>query len=940
MKLSIYSYSNISQMKPDRISINISLIVLSFVLLLNLDSIPKLNNVEDPNQSFSVYLPLIKLYSEDSWVMAGANPQRTSWVPEGVSGVLRPIWYRAIDAYIPRKVQIITANNLLYVATAKGLLALHTTDGSPAWIYPTDMPLGNSPTLENGYLYVGGYDRKIHAINALTGKLKTGWQFYEAGAGYETNPVVINGIVYAGNRDGYFYALDANNGTLRWRYKTGGSILFSAAYQDNTLYFASNDSHAYALNASNGQLIWKSAKLPGAGFHSWWPVIWDNYVIFAGSNNYRVEDEGWTGDIGYDNFVTTQELYDLFPNRENENRNTLIGARGTQPYRWVDGTVTVDNSRTVQYYESYPWRRTFFILDQEDGSEFTFDSDRDNILEYAPFSWGGITHSGNRYPPVVGADGVLYQSTLFRSDPYIGGVGLVGWKFGTPFISIISSMWQAADEPEVWSAGGNFIYLNICCDRQTLGIDISTPNTSFPTSDGDREYSWYAWNLEDLVPGYNSQYWESNGIARFGNVNGVYGDHGVQNPAIPYQGKAYMHRGNSIIAWGNYSGAPHQYPMINVPEASTMTNQKTKAQVAVLLAEEVSKILTADGLLRPGYHHTGLYEATGFTQTGPNLSDYFHNPSDTVITLINALPHLSSTLQQQVSNYIQRWVCEYPLENIAHIGWNSGTYNVTCNSTNYVGRYGLPREIFDTPPEIASQMEDYSASIYEDPVGWNNSPYWNFPPISFYGMWKYSQQFGNARANFDAIKSKPLENTLPDDDYLMLYPYILNAYISGYYGYMQLEKLAGDTTDISQSALYPNYQYLLNLRLNSFSKDTPFTNPWPINDYRSVLNISRNYMFMVPELAEQMRLNVFNEVQNQMDEIDYIAPYWFVSKYDSTRYEGILQQLYDYHSIFQARALILEAPYDELIKYLDVPAFDRGDLFYINNLISTLEAEE
>ena len=890
------------------------------------------------NVNYTVYLPLVKLYGEDSWVMAGANPQRTSWVPEGVSGVLRPIWYRAIDAYIPRKVQIITANNLLYVSTAKGLFALHTNDGSLAWVYPTAMPLGNSPTLEEGYLYVGGYDRKIHAIDALTGQLKTGWQFYEAGAGYETNPVVIHGMVYAGNRDGYFYALDAKNGTLKWKYKTGGPILFSAAYQDNTLYFASNDAHAYALNATNGRLIWKSAKLPGAGFHSWWPVIWENYVVFAGSNNYRVEDEGWTGDIGYDNFVTTQELYDLFPDREHENRNTLIGPRGTEPYYWVNDTLTVDNSRTVQYYEEYPWRRTYFVLDKADGSEYTFDSDQDNKPEYAPFSWGGITHSGNRFPPVVGGDGVLYQSTLIRSDPYIGGVGIVGWKFGTPFISVISSMWQAADEPEVWSAGGDIIYMNVCCDRQTLGIEISTPNSSFPTLDGDREFSWYAWNLEELIPGYNSQYWEANGIALFGSVNGVYGDHGVQNPAIPYRGRAYMHRGNSIIAWGNYSGAPHQYPTIEVPEATPGENHRTRTEVTALLSNEITKILTADGLLRPGYHHTGLYEATGFTQIGPNLSDYFHNPSDTVITLINALPYLPLALQQQTRNYLQRWVCQFPTQDYAHIGWSSGTYNVTCNGVNYSGRYGIPREIFDTPPEIATQMADYSATPYEDPVGWNNSPYWNFPPLSFYGMWKYSQQFGNARVNFDAIKGQLLENNLPDDDYLILYPYILNAYIGGYYGYMQLEKLAGDTTDISQSAIYTDYQNLLNLRLETFSKDTPFTDSWNINDYHNVLNISRNYMFMVPELAEQFRLNVRNEVQAQIDEIDYIAPYWFVSKFDSTRYEGILQQLYDYHSIFQARALILEEPFDELAKYLDVPAFEQGDLFYINNLIAALEA--
>ncbi len=69
--------------------------------------------------------------------------------------------------------------------------------------------------------------------------------------------------------------------------KPAGPILFSAAYQDNTIYFASNDSYAYALNAGTGALVWKSAKLPGAGFASWWPVIAGNQVVFAGSAAHR-----------------------------------------------------------------------------------------------------------------------------------------------------------------------------------------------------------------------------------------------------------------------------------------------------------------------------------------------------------------------------------------------------------------------------------------------------------------------------------------------------------------------------------------------------------------------------------------------------------------------------------------------------------------------------
>ena len=229
--------------------------------------------------------------------MLAANPQRTSWTPEEVRGNLNVEWYRPIEPYIPYKIQPIAANGKLYVSTARGLYAFSAANGDLLWVYPTEVPLGHSPTIAkvNGrsIAFVGGYDRKIHAIDANSGQSISGYSPYLADAGFETNPLVVNNTIYAGNRDGYFYALDAVNGSLKWRYKTDDSILYSAAFKDGVVYFASNDAHAYALNANNGSLIWKSQKLPGSGFHTFWPVIYTHkatgkdYVIFSSGENYR-----------------------------------------------------------------------------------------------------------------------------------------------------------------------------------------------------------------------------------------------------------------------------------------------------------------------------------------------------------------------------------------------------------------------------------------------------------------------------------------------------------------------------------------------------------------------------------------------------------------------------------------------------------------------------
>ena len=91
--------------------------------------------------------------------MLGANPERTSWVSDEVSGRLKPLWFRQFEPYIPPKVQIITAYSTLYISTSNGLYALDADTGAEKWVYPTELPLGHSPTVDNGVVYVGGFDR-------------------------------------------------------------------------------------------------------------------------------------------------------------------------------------------------------------------------------------------------------------------------------------------------------------------------------------------------------------------------------------------------------------------------------------------------------------------------------------------------------------------------------------------------------------------------------------------------------------------------------------------------------------------------------------------------------------------------------------------------------------------------------------------------------------
>jgi len=893
--------------------------------------------------------------AENAWPTLAGNPGRTSWTAEEVRGRLQAVWYRPIEPYINYKVQVVAAGGLLYISTSGGLYALRADNGAIAWVYPTEMPLGHSPTVADGVVYVGGYDGRIYALEAQpdVGSLpvvegvrvndRLLWT-YAADAGFETNPLVVGGRVYAGSRGGCLYALDAATGARIWKYVAGSPITYSAAYADGVVFFASADGRAHALRTT-GELLWKTDRLPGAGFHSYWPVIYKDYVIFAGSTSYGFASGLSVGALN--NKLDRDAVYGV------STGTVSIGPKGNEPGDWVDGTVTFDAQRVTEYYENMPWRRTYFVLDRQTGQELTFDSDGDGRPEYAPILWTG-THSGNRYPPIVAGDGVLYQQQNYFSGQDIPGGQVSGWEFGTQYISQVSRDWQAVDEPQAYSAGGDLIYWANCCDREAGAFDVTTP-----LGNADREWKYYDYDLGDRLPGYWLAYsgpyrsgdWGLSGT--YGGQNGVYGTHGTQNPPIPYGGLVYKIAGNAVIAFGP-AGSRIALPVARAVDAEAAPVLTSRAALRERLAQEIRKMISA-GHLRPGYHNSGLPDRVLGHDSNSYLAHYFHNPADTFITLSRALAlpdqDLSIELKEQIRAYLQREYADYG--QYVHTGWQTGA----------------AREAYAVPPEVQERMSAFRPQTDIYGSSWDDR-------YRVYGLWKYAEQFGGAKETFAGIRGKmPIVNPGLDsvqstsDEALAFrsllplqvnrasmpemvdlepvapvpaqapgtyayHPYILNAYIAGYLGYLGLEQLAGEP---ESTAMRAELDRLLALRAASFSANSAYA---ATTTYHNVLNVADNFMYMVPELADYLHDHTYFRVKQAVDEYSRVAPCWFVAGYDATYLEGATQHLFDPVALFQAKAQILREPYSELVKYLDVPAFAVGDLYYIQNLVALLQAPD
>jgi outer membrane protein assembly factor BamB len=853
------------------------------------------------------------------WPMAAGNPERTSWSNEQVEGNMQVAWYRPIEAYISQNTQVIASNGLLYISTARGLYALKASNGDLAWRFDSELPLGNSPTISKGVVYVGGYDRKIHALDAQSGNHL--WSFDGAAAGFSTNPLVIGGEVIAGNRDGAMYAIGAhgtpNQGKLIWKYQTSGPINFSAAYKDGVLYFASNDNYAYALRADNGALVWKSEKLPGDGYQSFWPVVYQDQVVFGAALSYKSFSDPGTDSIkdskgnGYDNFDPIQKA-DLFYDKNYD--TGTVGPTVESDSSWAQGKQIIDGSRISEYLENNPnpdphlhkpWRRTYIVLNRSDGSEYTYDSDQDGYLETAPIVWWG-TNSGNYYPPIVGSDGIIYQNNIYSPN---GQGKVMGWKIGTPYLSLVGGQ-GAVDEPQAISGGGNLIYRNVCCDRVADYFSINSD---------DRGALWtYNTPLSDQAPGYDEMWYNiqhPDNLPRiwgnYGTINGIYHNHGDQNPIIPFEGMLFTHRSNAIIAFGPEKGAGN-LPLLRINPVKDTVHSPSLDDLKGRLAAEIQKIVST-GQLRPGYHNAGQFNYIyGF------MSNYFENPGDTLYTLALAYPYLTPDLQQQTKAYLKSEFQTYFDPNMfARVGWSAGA----------------AREAMPMPPEVASSMSQ-STNKTGVAYGWS----WQYPQNNFYAMWKYAQILPEDAGRAYELANSKLQVPVPaDDNYLKEWTFETNGYITGYLGFLNLQELAGKTSEDAglRSQVNSELNRLLELRASSFAKDTT----WLADKYQNrSLNISRNFIMLVPELGDTLNKNALSKVQEAVSEYNFTAPYWFVARYDATMNEGAMQNLYDYSAMFQAKAYILKEPREELTKYLDVAAFERGDLFYIQDLVAAIEA--
>lgn len=133
------------------------------------------------------------------------------------------------------------------------LAAFRAADGDLLWRVSLGAVarVAPGPALDN--LYLGLEDGRTVALSLASGQ--TVWT--RATEGRATGVTALDDQVLVGTSAGVLWSLDPRSGRVRWRWRTGASIVASVAADDSRIYVLAYDHILRALDRGNGNLRWR-----------------------------------------------------------------------------------------------------------------------------------------------------------------------------------------------------------------------------------------------------------------------------------------------------------------------------------------------------------------------------------------------------------------------------------------------------------------------------------------------------------------------------------------------------------------------------------------------------------------------------------------------------------------------------------------------------------
>jgi hypothetical protein len=879
-----------------------------------------------------------------TWPTLHNDYQRSGYTSEVVAGPYERKWFRDFhDEMIASRVEAIVAEGKCFVGTFAGhLYALNVADGSTAWQFKAGGPIGYSPCYHDGNLYFGadeGFD-KGHLYCVRAGDGSPVWR-YETPAGVWSSPACDGEKVYVGDRSGLFHAVDIRSGRRAWTYPTGDRILTPASFSPDgkRIVFGSEDMHAYCLDPAGGR-VWQSPKLPGLSLRDHPPTIWKGLVIVRtnpADGFHEVMNRN--GDL----LKRTQQAIALGPDDK-----VLLDKWGDLMMKETPERRRAEQEAVVRYLKENPRDRTFFAFALEDGKE----------PWVAPVFYTCGLHNPPTHPafhPKTGDLYVYYRTALtnclrgVRRYNALGRLhretGLIDWSypeyrhkeaeaFNFPMIGDETQALSFMGDRLEGTHQGDLCALDLKAERATpiwQGRDtyggIFGPAAVKGSFDGARKLAeegfltgmpneWHGPDRAILAIADGRLFWVvGSQVVCLGGPNIPRTETGGTKPPPTFKSRLpFVGGGNLVDGTGKLDESVEkiriepkdlQSLLDDAPKAVAQANSRLAKKLRARLDAEVNELVN-DGPWAPLIVELGIaHERIAFQRTAEEMQ---------IVAL--ALPHLSPAVREAAVGYLDRsFAAGRPLR-----------------SPLYKGDEGKRREIYDFGPG----MRDFAKRAATSSAGGTLRSDQGIEDL--YAVWAYAHYADRwdkvlaeeevLRAAFNRFAAKPV--AFDHNDNAKDAAERLNAQLAGTLAFARIMAKAGKRDEVERALA--RLADLATERVHHERADSWLVR---VSGHRHSNKVPR-YGELTPELGGLLRRYANEPLARHVRGLAKQLPLWYQAFGERMiGGENYTQGPEFARGLFAALADGLEAPPDELARFLDQP-WGAADLYSIEKLSAML----
>ena len=205
----------------------------------------------------------------DDKITAGVNLTKSpdgkaTWIVlNGYDGVCRAldaltgkeIWKHETEQPINGTPAVVDGKWVVFGGCDHYLYTLNLADGKALKKVEGEAPIVSTVGTEGSFVAWGDHSNKVMGADLETGQLS--WKYSDRKFPFMAAPAVDKKNVYIGGRDKKIHAIARGTGESVWKFKTGGRVDGSAIVFDDAVVFGSGGGRLYALDPKDGGEIWR-----------------------------------------------------------------------------------------------------------------------------------------------------------------------------------------------------------------------------------------------------------------------------------------------------------------------------------------------------------------------------------------------------------------------------------------------------------------------------------------------------------------------------------------------------------------------------------------------------------------------------------------------------------------------------------------------------------